>query len=298
MPFFNSSIDSTRLFYRDYVPDGKGFKMQAGRASKLTLVFLHGWPMSSKMFEHLIVPLCETYQFRCIAPDRRGFGSSDWTDASKGKTTDWSTFAGDVAQLLETLAVGDFVFVAASMGCTESVLAYHSSQYISQHCKGFVWIGLAMPFPLQTPEHPLSPTQELWDSILQGLRDNRPAFVTESLPGVFAMHAGNQVHPKTLEYYEQIVSEAHGVAIEKTVAIFTQASDKQLTKLAESAEMIPILALHGDSDQGMPLEAGATIVKEMLPWADLRVYKNAGHGLYLTHAQQVIDDLVKFVDGI
>lgn len=135
MPFFNSSIDSTRLFYRDYVPDGKGFKMQAGRAPKLTLVFLHGWPMSSKMFEHLIVPLCETYQFRCIAPDRRGFGSSDWTDASKGKTTDWSTFAGDVAQLLETLAVGDFVFVAASMGCTESVLAYHSSQYISQHCK-------------------------------------------------------------------------------------------------------------------------------------------------------------------
>ena len=136
-----------------------------------------------------------------------------------------------------------------------------------------------MPFPLQTPEHPLSPTQELWDSILQGLRDNRPAFVTESLPGVFAMHAGNQVHPKTLEYYEQIVSEAHGVAIEKTVAIFTQASDKQLSKLAESAEMIPILALHGDSDQGMPLEASATIVKEMLPWADLRVYKNAGHGM-------------------
>lgn len=140
-----------------------------------------------------------------------------------------------------------------------------------------------MPFPLQTADHPLSPSRELWDSILGGLRDNRAAFVSESLPGVFAIQAGNEIHPKTLEHFERIVAEADGLAIVKTVEIFNQPAEAAIKKLAESPVQIPILAVHGDSDQGMPLEASAQIVKEMVPWVDLKVYETAGHGTCFDH---------------
>ncbi|PKS05628.1 hypothetical protein jhhlp_008147 [Lomentospora prolificans] len=298
MPYFDSPVDSTRLFYRDYVPTGSGFKVQPGKSPNLTLVFLHGWPMSSKMFQHLLLPLCETYQFRCIAPDRRGFGLSDWTNGTSDKPVSWSTFVGELDHLLQQLGIGDFVFVAASMGCTESLLAYQSSEFIAQRCKGLVWLGTIMPFPVQSPEHPLSPSQELWDAILQGLRDNRPAFVSESMSGIFALSAGNVVHPKTLEHFESIVADAHSIAIEKTVAIFNQPAEAEITKLANSGKQIPILAIHGDADQGMPVEASAKIVKEMVPWIQLKVYEKAGHGMYLTHSQQLMEDLLAFFNAV
>jgi non-heme chloroperoxidase len=78
MPSFTSPKDGTRLFYRYYEPDpaiaDEGAKKPA---QPLTMVFVHGWPMSSRMFDQLLVPLCEIYRFRCIAPDRRGFGNSE-----------------------------------------------------------------------------------------------------------------------------------------------------------------------------------------------------------------------------
>ena len=44
-----------------------------------TLFFSHGWPMSSRMFEHFILPLCRSHRCRCIAFDRWGFGKSERT---------------------------------------------------------------------------------------------------------------------------------------------------------------------------------------------------------------------------
>ena len=133
-----------------------------------------------------------------------------------------------------------------------------------------------MPYPLQTPHSPKSPALSLWSSILTGLRANRPAFVSESLPGIFAMHAGNEVHPKVLEHFERIVGEADGVAIEKTVGVFQQEAGDEIKELAGSE--VPVLILHGDSDQGMPMEASALVIKEMVPRVDLRIYEKGGHG--------------------
>ncbi|KAK6088660.1 epoxide hydrolase [Seiridium cupressi] len=278
MPFFTSPTDSARLYYRDYVPDDIAFQPKSQQTSPLTLVFLHGWPMSSRMFEHVLPPLCESYRFRCIAPDRRGFGQSDWTGYPSSQTLSWEVLVADLVGLLTTLKVDNFIFIGASMDCTESLYSYQTSDLIRKRCKGFVWIGPVMPYPLQSPSHPLSPSIELWETILDGLRKNRPQFVADSLPGIFAIGAGNGVHPKVLEHFERIVAEADGFAIEKTVSIFNQPTDTKLQALAAEDNEIPIIVLHGDADQGIPLEASAVLVKDIVPWVELKVYKNAGHG--------------------
>jgi pimeloyl-ACP methyl ester carboxylesterase len=88
MPRFSSSTDGAELFYRDYSPEQRPppfeAKEQSRAAQNLTLVFLHQWPLSSRMYDSMLLKLCETNRFRCIAPDKRGFGKSDWTGNTSG----------------------------------------------------------------------------------------------------------------------------------------------------------------------------------------------------------------------
>lgn len=315
MPTFASPSDSTNLYYRTYTPS------PGGPVQPVTLVFLHGWPMSSRMWEHLLLPLVETHRFRCVAPDRRGFGRSDWKTGKAGQIG-WDVFVGDLVGLLKEIDVGDFVFVGSSMGCTESLLAYQGSDFIQEKCKvrpllasirfplgledrqhvprhgtnteqGLVWLGPIMPYPLQAPHSPHSPSTDLWASILAGLRASRPVFVSESLPGIFAMQAGNDVHPKVLEHFERIVAEADGLAIERTVGVFNQEAGDEIRRLAEGD--VPVLVVHGDSDQGMPMEESALVIKEMAPKVDLRIYEKAGHGAFFTPWGNVVKSVLTCV---
>jgi len=136
----------------------------------------------------------------------------------------------------------------------------------------------------QCPESPLGPSVELWESIIQGLRDNKPEYVTAAIPGIFALAAGNELGPKTVEAVEQWVAAADPIALEKTAMINLGTSAvvalRQLA--ADGAKKLPMLLLHGDTDQGMPLEASALLVKEMVPWAEVKVYEKAGHGNLLS----------------
>jgi pimeloyl-ACP methyl ester carboxylesterase len=154
MPRFNSPFDGAQLFYRDYVPATypPAFSPVAGYENKTlpTLVFIHGWPMSSSMFEHLMVQLCESYRFRCIASDRRGFGNSDWNGSEPvSSPIDYSVFAADTVHLLEKVKPGPFIFVAASMGPGETIEAYFQSQFVRDNCKvnrDFFWFSLLVLF--------------------------------------------------------------------------------------------------------------------------------------------------------
>jgi pimeloyl-ACP methyl ester carboxylesterase len=60
-------IDGLSLFYREAGPKGAP-----------TLLLLHGFPSSSRMFEPFFARLADRYHL--IAPDYPGFGHSDWPD--------------------------------------------------------------------------------------------------------------------------------------------------------------------------------------------------------------------------
>lgn len=134
MPQFTSPVDGAQLFYRDYKPVAT--ISEKVDTTKPALVFIHGWPYSSLMWEDFTVPLCEFQGFRCIASDRRGFGKSDWEGPQASTEVTYQTFAQDTAYLLEdVLKLGPFVVVANSMGPGESVLALEESEHFRQNCK-------------------------------------------------------------------------------------------------------------------------------------------------------------------
>ncbi len=69
-----AKVDGLSIFYRE-----------AGPRDAPTLLLLHGFPSSSRMFETLFARLSDRYHL--IAPDYPGFGHSDWPDP---KTFDYT----------------------------------------------------------------------------------------------------------------------------------------------------------------------------------------------------------------
>ncbi len=66
-------------FYRTIEIDGVSiFYREAGAKDAPTLLLLHGFPSSSRMYEPLFARLAD--RFHLIAPDYPGFGHSDWPD--------------------------------------------------------------------------------------------------------------------------------------------------------------------------------------------------------------------------
>ncbi|UPK92554.1 hypothetical protein LCI18_003489 [Fusarium solani-melongenae] len=251
---------------------------------KPALVFLHQWPLSSRMYEPLLVSLCESHRFRCIAVDRRGFGQSDWSGPEPKGDIDYSVLAQDVVGLLEKIKPGPFVFIAASMGTGETVLAHGLSEYVRSNCKSYIWISTSLPLPVASPNFPDGPPRALWDHVLGSLRSHRSQFVSSNFRGPLGVGAAGEVSDKDIEMFERIFEAADALAIQRAAQIFT--SEDLTPVLAEfgKAKAGELLLIHGGADGGVPLAVSAHRIQKLIPDATLTVYEDGGHGEYLGSA--------------
>ena len=91
--------DGRRLGFAEYgLPEGR------------PVVYLHGWP-SSRLEPYAVREVCHALGVRLIAPDRPGFGVSDF---QPGRTI--PDFAGDVGELANQLSLGQFAVLGVSGG--------------------------------------------------------------------------------------------------------------------------------------------------------------------------------------
>ena len=60
---------------------------------------------------------------------------------------------------------------------------------------------------------------------------------------------------------------------------------------------IPVLVMHGDDDQIVPIGAAALMSAKILKKATLKVYPGFPHGMPTTNADQINADLLAFCKG-
>ena len=60
---------------------------------------------------------------------------------------------------------------------------------------------------------------------------------------------------------------------------------------------IPLLIIHGDADQTVPIDATAREVAKALPHAKLIEYPGSAHGLFESDKKRLIDDVVQFLNS-
>jgi len=270
MPFVTTT-DKTELFYNDW---GTG----------TPIVLIHGWPVTSAMWEYQAAPLVEA-GFRVIAYDRRGFGKSSQPHTGY----DYDTLADDLAAVLEHLDLDGAVLVGFSMGGGE--VARYMSRHGGRRVAKTVLVAAVTPYLLKTDDNPDGVDASVFDGIQEGLRADRPHFLAGFAKLFFNAGLLNfQVSAETQQQFVAQALEASPKATLDCVAAFSRTDFR-----ADMAHFtVPTLVIHGDADQTVPFASSGKRIPALIPGAELKVYEGAPHGLQFTEMARLTEDLVAF----
>jgi len=274
MPYFDSPVDGARLHFVDYGP-----------ATGPVIVFLNSSYFGTEMWEYQMLPLAEE-GYRCVGLDRRGHGRSD--DVWGG--FDLDSLADDVDGLLRHLDLRDVTLVGHSLGAAEVVrsLSRHGAGRVA---RAVLVAGLA-PGPARSADHPGGADPELIRAGNEKFRRDRAAFFVDGARAFFALdRPGNDL---SSAYVQSMVERCHGATARAGTALGDLVVI--LNVAPELAELdLPVLVVHGTHDASAPPDLTGRRAAELLPDSTLKIYENAGHGLFATHAEQLNADLREFM---
>ena len=272
MPYLKTS-DNTEIHYRDW---GTG----------IPVVLIHGWPLNGDMWEKQAEHLAAN-GLRAITYDRRGFGlsSQPWNGY------DYDTFAADLHMLMEGLDLKGAVLVGFSMGGGE--VARYLSRYGSSRVARAVLVSAVTPYLMETADNPEGVDPETFQKIEASLREDRFAFLKDFATGFYGRSLINRtVSDAVLQWSFGAASMA---SLHSTLA---SAQAWSTTDFREDlrAITVPLLVIHGTSDQTVPIEKSARRVPQLVPGAILVEYEGEPHGLFLTAANRLNADLLEFAE--
>ena len=267
--------DGTTIFYKDWGPK-----------DAQPVVFHHGWPLSADDWDsQMLFFLANGY--RVIAHDRRGHGRSDQTDTGN----DMDTYAADVTELARVLDLRNAIHIGHSTGGGE-VARYVARAEPGRVAKA-VLIGAVPPVMVRSRTNPDGIPLEIFDGFRAALATNRAQFYIDVPTGPFYgfnREGASIVQGLVDNWWRQ--GMAGGIkAQHDCIKAFSE------TDFTEDLQAIrvPVLLMHGEDDQVVPIENSAHKAIKLLQNGTLRTYAGLSHGLFATHPELINPDLLDFV---
>ncbi|CCV15839.1 alpha/beta hydrolase [Mesorhizobium sp. STM 4661] len=265
--------DGTQIYYKDW---GTG----------QPVVFHHGWPLSSDDWDaQMLFFLSKGY--RVIAHDRRGHGRSSQTDTGN----EMDTYAADVAALAAHLDLKDAIHVGHSTGGGE--VARYVAQYgAERRVAKAVLIGAVPPIMLKTPANPGGLPIEVFDGFRSALAANRAQFFRDVPAGPFYgfNRPGATVSQGVIDNWWRQGMMGGTKAHYDCIKAFSETDFTEDLKKID----VPVLVMHGDDDQIVPIADSALLAIKLLKKGELKVYKGFPHGMATTEADTINADLLTF----
>jgi non-heme chloroperoxidase len=268
--------DGTEIYYKDW---GTG----------QPVVFSHGWPLNADAWDDQAY-FTASNGYRAIAHDRRGHGRS----SQPWDGNNLNTYADDLASLIETLGLRDVVLVGHSTGGGEVV------RYVGRHGTAriakVVTVGAIPPLMLKTAANPGGLPIEAFDEIRAGILRDRSQFYQDlSAPFYGANRPGSSVSQALRDSFWAMSMQAGLKGAYDCVKAFSE------TDLTEDLKKIdvPMLIIHGDDDQIVPIDDSARLSVDIVAGSTLKVYPGAPHGLANTakYKDTLNHDLLEFIRG-
>lgn len=272
MPFITTK-DGTEIFYKDW---GKGDP----------IVFHHGWPLSADDWDvQMLYFLHKGY--RVIAHDRRGHGRSSQTSGGH----DMETYAADMKELAAKLDLKGAVHVGHSTGGGE-VTAY-VARADAGRVKKAVLIGAVPPVMVKKASNPGGLPIEAFDGYRSALAANRAQLYLDIASGPF--YGFNRPGAKPIEgvirnWWRQGMMGAANAHYDCIKAFSETDFTEDLKKID-----VPVLLMHGEDDQVVPIDDSARIGIKLLKHGTLKTYPGFPHGMATTHADVINPDLLAFI---
>ena len=276
MPMITTE-DGTGIFYKDWGPK-----------DAQPLVFHHGWPLSADDWDNQMMYFLQK-GFRVIAHDRRGHGRSTQTDSGN----EMDTYAADVAALTDALDLKDAIHIGHSTGGGE--VARYVARARPGRVSKAVLIGAVPPVMVKSDANPEGLPMEVFDGFREALVKNRAQFFLDVASGPFYgfNREGAEVSEGAIRnWWRQGMmggTKAHYDCIEAF-------SETDFTEDLKAIE-VPVLVMHGEDDQIVPIADSALKAIELLKHGTLKTYPGLPHGMCTTHPDTVNPDLLAFIRG-
>lgn len=271
MPLFTAS-DGTELYYTD-------------QGSGRPVLFSHGWPLNSDAWQVELKVFADA-GYRVIAHDRRGHGRSSQTYSGN----DMSTYASDLAELVNHLDLRDLVVVGHSTGGGEVV------RYAAQHADGrvrkVVTAGAVPPLMVKSDSNPEGTPIEAFDEIRASvLRDRSQFWKDLALPFFGFNRDGAAVSQGLIDDFWRQGMLVNLAAAYDCVKAFSETDQTDDLKAID----VPIFIAHGDDDQIVPIAAAAEKSIKLVKDGTLKVYPGASHGIHGAYQDELDQDILAFI---
>ncbi|HWR62545.1 MAG TPA: alpha/beta hydrolase, partial [Clostridia bacterium] len=267
--------------YIQVEPDVRVYVEDLNPGGKKTILFLHGWPGSQKLFEYQFDQLPKK-GYRCIGLDTRGFGSSD----KPWEGYDYDRLADDVKCVVDALDLKDFTLGGHSTGGAIAIryMARHKGCGVSK----LALFAAAAPSLVKRPYFPYGLDREAVLDIINGTNSDRPKMLEEFGNMFFFQHISRPFS----EWFFQLGLEASGWAT-AAVANTWLGEEKLFSDLGKIR--VPTLILHGIHDR-VCLFPLAEAQREGIRHSRLIPFKYSGHGLFLDQKDKFNKELMKFIE--
>lgn len=251
------------------------------------IVLIHGWPLTYESWEHQLRELPK-HGVRVVAYTRRGFGNSTKT----WDGYDYDTLADDLKAVLEELDLNDVTLVGFSMGGGE--VARYMSRHQGARVKRIALVSAVTPYLLKTEDNPDGVDKSTFDDMVDNIKKDRPAFL-ETFGKQFYGEGllSKPVSQAVLDWSQSIALLADPHATEACVRAFSETDFRQDLQ----SITVPTLVIHGESDETVPYKNSAERVPQYLAHGTHIVYDGAPHGLNVTDAAKLTQDLLTFANG-
>jgi len=249
------------------------------------VVLIHGWPLNGDAWEKQTAALLAAGH-RVITYDRRGFGRS----SKPGVGYNYDTFAADLNALLSALDLTGVSLVGHSMGTGE--ITRYIGKYGTKRLRKAVLIGTLGPYLVKAPDNPQGVDPEVFEGVRAGIRADRPATLSEFLKNFYSVAGadGKRVSERVIEANWTVAIGASPIGTLACIDAWIEDFREDIAR-----NDLPTLIIHGDDDRILPADVTARRQAKMTKNAKYVEIKGGSHGLTWTHAQEINDELVKFL---
>jgi non-heme chloroperoxidase len=267
-------------YYIKVEPNVKIYVEDLNEECEETILFLHGWPGSHKLFEYQFDQLPKL-GYRCIGIDTRGFGDSDKPYSGY----DYDTLSDDVRYVIDALKLSNITLVGHSTGGAIAIryMARHKGHGVSK----LALFAAAAPSLIKRANFPYGLDEQTVLDIIKGTYTDRP----KMLQGFGDIFFYQHITKAFSDWFFNLGLQAAGWA---TAAIANTWINEVLFSDLGTIN-VPTLIIHGIHDKVVPFELGQ-VQEQNIRNSKLIPFKYSGHASFYDQREKFNEELVKFIE--
>jgi Predicted hydrolases or acyltransferases (alpha/beta hydrolase superfamily) len=270
MGYYVTTQDDVKIYVEDLNPKGEK-----------TILFLHGWPGSHKLFEYQFDQLPKM-GYRCIGIDTRGFGDSD----KPYEGYNYDTLADDVKAVVDALGLYDFTLAGHSTG--GAIAARYMRRHNGYGVSKLALFAAAAPSLIKRPNFPYGINEEVVNQLINGANNDRPQMLQDFGNMFFYQH----ITGPFAEWFFQLGLQAAGWA----TAAVSEMWIREVLFSDLNSITVPTLIIHGIHDKVVPFSLGE-VQEQMIPNAVLMPFEFSGHGAFYDQKDDFNEVLTRFIES-